>query len=332
MITLDVLMPGMDGWAVLAALKADPALADIPVIMLTILDDRNLGFALGAADYLTKPIDRERLVGVLRTLPPRPARSSSSTTMPDARAGCAGARARGWTVIEAENGRAALDRLRERDARRDPARPHDARDGRLRVRRALRGRDAAWRADPVVVLTAKDLTAEDRERLNGARGARPPEGRATSRETLLGEVRRCVAASSLGRGRKPERRLMAKILLVEDNEMNRDMLSRRLAQRGYEVVIAVDGQEGVDMARAEAPALDPDGHEPAGAGRLGGHAPSSRPTRPRERSRSSPSRRTRWRATARRPSGRAATTTTPSRWSCRGSSARSRRSWRGSRS
>ena len=61
------MMPGMDGWAVLAALKADPELADIPVIMLTIVDDRNLGFALGAADYLTKPIDRERLVAVAAT-------------------------------------------------------------------------------------------------------------------------------------------------------------------------------------------------------------------------------------------------------------------------
>lgn len=48
---------------------------------------------------------------------------------------------------------------------------------------------------------------------------------------------------------------MAKILLVEDNEMNRDMLSRRLARRGYEVVIAVDGQQGVDMARTESPDL-----------------------------------------------------------------------------
>jgi two-component system, cell cycle response regulator DivK len=48
---------------------------------------------------------------------------------------------------------------------------------------------------------------------------------------------------------------MAKILLVEDNEMNRDMLSRRLARRGYEVVVAVDGAEGVKLARGEAPAL-----------------------------------------------------------------------------
>src|SRR4029434_2955611 len=64
-ITLDVMMPGLDGWAVLTALKADPSVADIPVIMLTIVDDKNLGYALGASDYLTKPIERERLVTVL---------------------------------------------------------------------------------------------------------------------------------------------------------------------------------------------------------------------------------------------------------------------------
>ena len=57
-ITLDVMMPGMDGWAVLSALKADPDLAGIPVIMLSIVDDMRLGQALGASDYLTKPLDR----------------------------------------------------------------------------------------------------------------------------------------------------------------------------------------------------------------------------------------------------------------------------------
>jgi len=65
-ITLDVLMPGMDGWAVLAALKADRALADIPVIMITIADEKHVGYALGVADYLTKPIDWKRLTATLR--------------------------------------------------------------------------------------------------------------------------------------------------------------------------------------------------------------------------------------------------------------------------
>jgi signal transduction histidine kinase/CheY-like chemotaxis protein len=64
-ITLDVMMPGMDGWSVLAALKGDPATADIPVIMVTMVDEGHVGFALGAADYLVKPVDWGRLAGVL---------------------------------------------------------------------------------------------------------------------------------------------------------------------------------------------------------------------------------------------------------------------------
>ena len=60
-ITLDVMMPGMDGWSVLSAIKADPVLADIPVVMVTIVDDRNLGFAMGAAEYLVKPVDLDAL-------------------------------------------------------------------------------------------------------------------------------------------------------------------------------------------------------------------------------------------------------------------------------
>ncbi|MBW1844823.1 MAG: GAF domain-containing protein, partial [Deltaproteobacteria bacterium] len=65
-ITLDVLMPGMDGWTVLTALKADPVLAEIPVIMITIVDEKQAGYALGVADYLTKPIDWKRLTAILQ--------------------------------------------------------------------------------------------------------------------------------------------------------------------------------------------------------------------------------------------------------------------------
>ena len=55
-ITLDVMMPGMDGWQVMTHLKSDPELADIPVILLSIVNDRKTGFALGATEYLTKPL------------------------------------------------------------------------------------------------------------------------------------------------------------------------------------------------------------------------------------------------------------------------------------
>ena len=65
MITLDIIMPDLDGWSVLKALKADPDLCDIPVVLVTIMRDRDLGFALGAADYITKPLDRDVLMRVV---------------------------------------------------------------------------------------------------------------------------------------------------------------------------------------------------------------------------------------------------------------------------
>ncbi len=65
-ITLDVIMPGLDGWSVLNALKSDPDLAETPVILLTITDNKSMGYALGASDYLTKPIERDRLVATLK--------------------------------------------------------------------------------------------------------------------------------------------------------------------------------------------------------------------------------------------------------------------------
>ena len=60
-ITLDVMMPKTDGWAVLSALKADVELRDIPVVMVTVVPDRGIGLSLGAVDVVTKPVDRARL-------------------------------------------------------------------------------------------------------------------------------------------------------------------------------------------------------------------------------------------------------------------------------
>ncbi|HEY9420200.1 MAG TPA: response regulator [Thermoanaerobaculia bacterium] len=67
-ITLDVMMPGMDGWRVLQALKADPRTQEIPVIVCSIVDNRALGYRLGAAAYLLKPVDPEQLTRSLRSL------------------------------------------------------------------------------------------------------------------------------------------------------------------------------------------------------------------------------------------------------------------------
>ena len=116
LIVLDVMMPKMDGWAVLSALKADPTLDDVPVVMHTMVDDRNLGYALGASDYLTKPVDRDRLVSVLNKYR---ARSAAGPVLvveddDDTREAVHRALAHGgWQVAEANNGRVALQRLAE---------------------------------------------------------------------------------------------------------------------------------------------------------------------------------------------------------------------------
>jgi signal transduction histidine kinase/CheY-like chemotaxis protein len=192
-ITLDVMMPGMDGWAVLSALKADPSIADIPVVMLTIVDDRNLGYALGAAEYLTKPIDRERLVTVLgkyrRDLPVLVVEDDVETRQLLRRM----LEPEGFSVVEAENGRVALERLRGVSPSvvlLDLMMPEV--DG-FEFVAEFRRREA-WRSIPVIVVTAKDLSREDRERLNGSVQKILQKG-AYGREQLLAEVRELVASS-----------------------------------------------------------------------------------------------------------------------------------------
>ena len=68
LITLDILMPEMDGWSVLRTLKADPEVSKIPVVMASILDEKNKGFSLGAADFVSKPIEKDRLINSIQTL------------------------------------------------------------------------------------------------------------------------------------------------------------------------------------------------------------------------------------------------------------------------
>jgi len=188
-ITLDVLMPEMDGWAVLTALKADSELNRIPVIMATFVDERNKGFSLGATDFLTKPIDRMHLVRLLMKYrcahPPCPVllvedqkdlREMMRRLLEQ----------EGWTVAEAENGREALTRVAENRPELivlDLMMPEM--DG-FSFLEALR-QNVAWRSIPVVVVTAKDLTSEDRQRLNGYVQYVVQKGSQT-REDLLKEV------------------------------------------------------------------------------------------------------------------------------------------------
>jgi len=169
-ITLDVMMPNMDGWSTLTALKADAELRDIPVIMLTMVDDKNRGYALGAADYATKPIDRARLTQILQKYvcpdPPCPVLlvEDDAVTRHMMRALL---EREGWAVSEASNGREALLRVEENPPvviLLDLMMPEM--DG-FEFTANLQ-QNEKYRAIPIVVLTAKDLTEADRLRLHGS--------------------------------------------------------------------------------------------------------------------------------------------------------------------
>ena len=201
LITLDVSMPGMDGWNVLSALKSDADLCDTPVIMLTMVDAMNLGYTLGATDYLMKPIDRERLTAVLRKYGPLRDESPILVVEDDATTRellCANLAKAGWAVQTAENGRVALHRAAQ-------TRPclvlldlmMPEMDGFCFVEEFRRL--PAVKDVPIIVLTAKDLTTDDWKRLNGHVESIMAKGNGTG--AVLGKVREMLARRVSGNGK-----------------------------------------------------------------------------------------------------------------------------------
>jgi signal transduction histidine kinase/CheY-like chemotaxis protein len=189
-ITLDVRMPDMDGWTVLAKLKADPELADVPVVILSIEEDKETGYSLGAADYLSKPVNRGQLVQVLHkhhfredfnvmVIDDNPVNRDLTSAM---------VHKMGGKVTTAEHGKAALALLEQQRVPDlillDLMMPE------------MNGFEFAqylhdhpqWRHIPIVVLTAKDLSQEEREQLSGCVKTVFQKG-AYSREALLVEIR-----------------------------------------------------------------------------------------------------------------------------------------------
>lgn len=171
LITLDLMMPQVDGWSVLTALKADPMLAEIPVVMVSMVEGRSLSYALGAADYLHKPIDRDQLRRILEryTHPDRQPLALVIEDDPVNRSLLRQLLERdGWQVAEANQGQQGLAVLESLEQ------PPDLilldlmmpqMDGFAFVD-ALRA-NGNWQTLPVIVVTAKDLTEQDRQRLQG---------------------------------------------------------------------------------------------------------------------------------------------------------------------
>jgi adenylate cyclase len=192
-ITLDVLMPKRDGWAVLGALKADQKLCDIPVIMVTVAPDRGIGLSLGAAEVMTKPVDRAELTALLRQLL---SRDGPILVVEDDLATRETVRntieKMGLTVAEVTNGRLALTWLAE-----NPAPALILLDLMMPEMDGFEFLDkfnshADWRHIPVVVITAKQLTAAERGLLSGqARGVIKKSASTTDKE-IADAIRKAV--------------------------------------------------------------------------------------------------------------------------------------------
>ena len=169
-ITLDVLMPQMDGWRALKELKADAELRDIPVIMVTVLNERGMAIPLGAADFVTKPVDRQRLTAILREHCASPGSASILVVeddLPTREMLCRSVASMGYVAHVAGNGRSGLDWLANHPAPSlillDLLMPEM--DG-FEFLQELRQRPALVDV-PVIVVTAKELTAEDVRILSG---------------------------------------------------------------------------------------------------------------------------------------------------------------------
>jgi PAS domain S-box-containing protein len=194
LMTLDVLMPTMDGWSVLQEVKADPELEDIPVMMISIAGDKDLGYTLGAVECLTKPVDRDKL-RVLASQYARPTGGGRALVVDDDE----GIRSLfqraladdGWTVDEAENGAIALElagKNRPDLVLLDLMMP--VMDGFEFVMHFRKLEECT--GTPIIVVTAKDLDQGDRERLLGG-VERVVEKGALTRQQLLKQVRELVS-------------------------------------------------------------------------------------------------------------------------------------------
>jgi CheY-like chemotaxis protein len=200
-ITLDVMMPGMDGWAVLNQLKADAELANIPVVMLTIVDEQNLGFSLGAVEYVTKPIDWQRLLNLLHRYcdghldQPVLIVEDNPQTRELLRRNLAN---QGWKTLEAENGRIALEQL-------ETALPAvilldlmmPEMDG-FEFLNVLR-QDGHWHALPVIVVTAREIDEQDRNRLFGQVSHILKKGQYNT-DDLIAQIRELIRVRSVAAG------------------------------------------------------------------------------------------------------------------------------------
>ncbi|MBC7973546.1 MAG: response regulator, partial [Myxococcales bacterium] len=246
-ILLDIHLPRLDGWTVLAELKSDPVLAQIPVIMMSVEEQRARGYSFGACEYLVKPVEPDRLVSVVRRaiLP-----SAGDVLIVDDDESTREVVSRhlrraGYSTVEARDGEEALLRARVLTPGLvilDLLMPGV--DG-FEVLRTIRSEGMRM---PVVVLTGKVLAADEERTLREGMARIVLKG-GTALDNVVREAKQLVMAK-----RVVERGRLPRILYVEDSPQNRDIVRRYLVN-DYEVIEAEDGEHGIERAVRDAPDL-----------------------------------------------------------------------------
>jgi CheY-like chemotaxis protein len=246
-IILDIHLPRLDGWTVLAELKSDPSLAGIPVIMMSVEEQRARGFSFGACEYLVKPVEPDRLLTVVkRALLP----SGGDVLVVDDDSATREIVSRhlrraGYSTVEARDGEEALLRARVLTPGLvilDLLMPGV--DG-FEVLRTMR--EEGMRT-PVVVLTGKTLVP-DEERILREGLARVVHKGGMAIDSVVREAKQLLLAK-----RVVESGRLPRILYVEDSPQNRDIVRRYLAD-DYEVIEAEDGEHGIERVLRDAPDL-----------------------------------------------------------------------------
>ncbi len=244
-VILDIRLPKLDGWSVLSSIKTDESLRHLPVVILSVEEERGKGFSLGAFEYLVKPVEPDRLVSVITSaISPSagevlvvdddgPTREMVSRRLA----------AEGFTVAEAKDGDDALLRVRVAPPALmilDLMMPGT--DGFEVLERAR----SAGHDFPVVVLTGKELTDAERAHLREA-FARIIQKNGRSVEQVVDEAKRHVT-----RRRAVRAASLPRVLYVEDVPQNRDIVRRYLAGVA-DLMEAENGEHGVEIARRERP-------------------------------------------------------------------------------
>jgi CheY-like chemotaxis protein len=245
-VVLDIHLPRLDGWTVLSRIKSDPGLASVPVVLISVEEQRARGFALGASEFLVKPFEPDRLVSVVTQLV---SPTLGEVLVVDDDAGTRelvsrNLRKSGFSTAEARNGQEALVRIR---ATRPSLLILDLVMPGLDGFEVLRSIRADRIAVPVIILTGKQLTPDEQKTLlEGMAKILHKDADAISQ--VIAEAKRLISAKQKSDERS------TRVLYVEDSAQNRDLVRRYL--RGvHDLVEAEDGEQALERVAQQRPDL-----------------------------------------------------------------------------